>query len=324
MACASAHIMEASVRLTSSRILATAAAVALTVGIGSAIAAEGEPDAVEAADELVVGAADEELVERLLVIEADLPAPLPSSAELAADGVDALLTGSFTSARSTFDSMEDQLRDLFVDADDATTEIGEAVASVAHGLLLERQGLLVLEETDQSDETRPLDVSDARDDDGNAIDADGYHGRQTTALRILLESRELQRAGYAVLRELPKGVDENGVLAARWVQLVDYRDGTEVQLRQVAATESEQLLVEVARYDAPLGVAQSLGVAYVCVDRVAYELLAEAPESERIAASITLPDEDCSETARLAGLPLSEQVAVDELLDGVETAVGTG
>ena len=195
---------------------------------------------------------------------------------------------------------------------------------MTHGLLLERQALLVLEETDGSEDVRPLDVSDARDEDGTAIDADGLYGRQVVALDILLGARAEQRAGYEALSTLPPGVDDQATFAARHLELLDYRDGTEVVLRDVASTESTQMLVEVERYTAPIGVAQAVGVTYVCVDRVAYSALADAPEIERLAGSIAMPDEECRAAARLAGLPLSEQVAVDPMLDGVETAVGAG
>lgn len=302
--------------------MAVVGVAALTVGIGSAIAAESD---VAGDDEaLVVSAADDELVQRLLALEPDLPEVLPSSATLADDGVDALLTGSFTSARSTFDAVEEQLRQLFIDADDASTGAGDAVSDVAYGLLLERQAMLVLEETDGSDSTRPLDVSDARDDAGNAIDADGPYGSLQTALEILLDGRELQRSGYEVLADLPAGVDENGVFGDRYAALLDYRDATEVTLREIASTDSVQLLVGIERYDAPIGVAHSLGVTYVCVDREAYLELDDATDVARIAGSIVQPDAACRDAARVAGLSLSEQVAVDELLDGVATAVGTG
>ena len=301
--------------------MAMVAGAAMTVGIGSAIAAEsGQDEPVE----VVVAAADEGLVEQLLVLEGEVPAPLPTTAELAADGVDALLTGSFTSARSTFDQLESDLRALYVAADESTSPVGDAIASVTYGLLLERQALTVLEETDGSDEERPLDVSDARDDDGNAIDADGLYGRLAIGLDVLLEARAHQREGYGVLAGLPAAADENAVFRARHLELLDYEDGTEVQLREVASAASTQLLVEIERYDAPLGVAHSVGVTYVCVDREAYAALADADEVTRLAGSVEWPDADCREAARLAGLTLDEQVAVDPLLDGIETAVGTG
>lgn len=301
--------------------MAVVAGAALAAGIGSAIAAESGLDEPV---ELAVAGVDEQLVTQLLALESELPAPLPTTAELAADGVDALLTGSFTSARSTFDAVESDLRTLYVTADDAGTPVGDAVASVTFGLLLERQALTVLEETDLSDGTRPLDLSDARDDDGNAIDADGLMGRLHIGLDILFEARGLQRSGYAVLADVPVGVDENSVFAARHQELLAYEDGTEVELREVASSPAEQLLVEVSRFDAPTGVAHSVGVTYVCVDREAYTALADASDVQRVAGAIAWPDEDCREAARAAGLTLVEQVTGDPLLDGVETAVGTG
>lgn len=306
---------------SSKHVAAFVGVAVLTVGIGSAIAAESEP-VTEDVPVVAVGADDEELTARLLELEPQIPAPLPTSADLAEDGVDALLTGSFTSSRSTFDALEDDLRSLFVDGDDATTAVGDAVSAVAHGLLLERQAMLVLEETDASDQIRPLDVSDTRDDRDNAIDADGLYGREITALNILDEARELQVTGYDTLADLD--VEGADVFADRYASLVSYEDGVGLQLREVAGRESEQLLVEIDRYDSPIGIAHSVGVTYVCVNREAYMELADAPVVERLTGSVEVPDADCRESARVAGLSLSEQVAVDELMDGVETAVGTG
>lgn len=318
------------------RVVAVAAAVALTAGIGSAIAAESDGEPVVPEDEAVAGdaeegvgdedvpvaAGDEALVERLLEIEPDLPAPLPSAVERSSDLVDGMLTGSFTSSRSTLDSLQDQLRGLYVDGEEAGTAIGGAVSQVAHGLLLERQAMVILEDTDATTETRPLDLSDARDDDGNAIDADGLHGWETAGLEILFDARDLQHDGYETLSLAEVAGRE--VFADRAAQLVADRDGTGIALREVAAADSGQMLLEVERYDAPVGVAHARGVTFVCVDRKQYASLQGEPPSVRVAASVEVPDQACRDAARLAGLPLSEQILVDPLMEGVETEVGTG
>lgn len=307
-------------RSSSMRVVAVIGAGALAVGIGSALATEGD----DADETVVVTASDDELIERLLEIEEQLPPPLPSTVDLNRDNIDVQLAGSFSSARSTFDALEGDLRALFVDADEADSTVAEAIADVTFGLLTERQALTVLEETDPLDEARPLDATDARDDDDNAIDADGLYGRLQTGLDILLEARELQRAGYDVLADLPEGADDAGVFDDRLAALTAYRDTTGIRLRTIASQPTEQLFVVVERFEAPLGVAHVLGVTYVCVDREAYFALADASPVERIAGSVEPADAACTQAAQTAGLSLSEQVAVDDLLDGVETAVGTG
>lgn len=298
------------------RIIGLLAVAGLIAALGSALAAEGDG---EEADAIAVSDEDQALVDALLALQDDLPELLPSEAQLAANDLDPVLFGSFTSARSTLDRLEDDIRQLFIDGDEAGTAVGDAVSAVARGLLMERQGYLVLEESDGSTNPRPLDSSNAQDSDGIAIDADGLLGLETIGVDLLLEGRELQRAGYDVLADIEGG---DPALADRLEELRAYEDEVGVTLRVVTSDSGDELLVPAARYDAPIGVARATSVSYVCVDRELYLALSDLPLEERIAGSREeVPGEECSAIARRAGLALEDQQA---LLDGTtETGDGT-
>lgn len=301
------------------RVIALAGVAALAAMIGSAFAAEGDaaasaPSGGEAA-----------FIDRLLDLEAARPELLPTAVEDAETSDDPRLIGSFTSARSTFDDIEDELRQLFVDSESVRTEVAMAVNTVTFGLLLEHQALEILEQAQDSTNPRPLDSSDLRDDDGVAIDADGLEGQRTIGINLLLDARAVQLAGYRVLGDPDVAGVDQFQFEVRLLELEAYADVVEPDLIAAAGRQYEQMLVPVTRYDAPLGVGYAVGVSYVCVDREAYLLLADASDAERIAGSLAeTPDPDCEAAARRAGLELEQQVAADPSLDGVKTAVSGG
>lgn len=297
------------------RLIAAVAAAGLAAALGSALAAEGEDDAA-----LVVAGGDEELIDRLLVLEQEIPAPLPSAAELASNELDAVLSGSFTTARTALDQLEPDLRALFVSADEAETAVGDAIADVTSALLLERQALMVLEDADGSADARPIDASDARTEDGVALDADGELGLALVGVDLLLSARTDQAGGYGVLAELTTE-DERDVFDGRAATLVSYVQDVGVDLRRISARESAQILVPTSRFDAPVGVARATAATYACVDRALYLELADSPQAERVAAAaIAPPDPECVEAARRAGLSLDDQQALAETTDADDDA----
>lgn len=290
------------------RMIGLLVAGALVAAIGTAIAAQGDGEEDGAQEEVAVTAGDQELLDRLVDVLDGRPPLVPTEADLASNQLDPVLLGSFTSARSALDALEDDLRQLYIDGDDATTAVGDAVAAVTRGLLLEQQGLLVLEESDGSTNPRPLDASDARNDQGVAIDADGLLGLESIGIDLLIQARELQRRGYEVLDEV-EGADP--VFSQRLEELRTYEDVEGVTLRVVTSAFPDELLVPIQRFDAPIGVARATSATYACVDRFRYLELADLPPAERIAAAIEEPaTQECVDIARRAGLSLEDQQAV--------------
>lgn len=296
------------------RTIGLLVAVGLIVALGSAIAAEGDGEA----DDVSVTAADQELLDRLVTVLGERPELVPTEADLAANQLDPVLLGSFTSARSTLDRLEDDVRQLYIDGDSANTAVGDAVASVARGLLTERQALLVLEESDGSTNPRPLDSSNARNEDGIAIDADGLLGLESVGIDLLIQARDLQRLGLEVLEDV-EGADP--AFAAELDELLVYENDVQRVLRVATSAATDELLVPVDRYDAPIGVPRATSVTYVCVDRLRYLELADLPPAERIAASLEeFPSQECQDIARRAGLSLEDQQALQDAATADEDA----
>lgn len=299
------------------RMIGLLVAAGLVVALGSAIAAEGDGDG----DPVAVTGGDQELVDALVSLHDELPELVPTEADLAANELDPVLLGSFTTARSTLDRLEDDIRQLFIDGDSAGTAVGDAVASVARGLLIERQALIVLEESDGSTNPRPLDSSNARTEDGIAIDADGLLGLESVGIDLLIQARDLQRVGYEVLTDVEAA---DPVLAQRLDELLTYENEVGVVLRIVTSAASDELLVPTDRYDAPIGVPRATSVTYVCVDRERYFALADLPVAERLAGSIEeVPSQECTDIARRAGLSLGDQQALVDADDETDVDVDT-
>lgn len=294
------------------RMIGLLVAAGLVVALGSAIAAEGDGEG----DAVAVTGADQELIDGLLGVQGELPELVPTEADLAANQLDPVLLGSFTTARSTLDRLEDDIRQLFINGDAANTAVGDAVAAVARGLLIERQGLLVLEESDGSTNPRPLDSSNARTEDGIAIDADGLLGLESVGIDLLIQGRDLQRAGYEVLAEVESA---DPAFAERLDELLTYEDEVGITLRIATSAATDELLVPTDRYDAPIGVPRATSVSYVCVDRAQYLALADLPRAERIAGSVEeVPSQECADIARRAGLSLEDQQALADTEDAVD------
>lgn len=287
---------------TSSRVtaglLATAAAAA-AIGIATA------QDEGEATDVTATGA-DVQLVERLLELEADLPPQVPDEVLVDEEEADASLDGAFGEARISFDAIEGELRQLFVEADDANTAVGDAVASVTSGLLLERQAVIALEEADDLDVARPVDSSDATNAAGLAIDADDPTGLTLIGVDLLLDARLRQLVGYDVLRLLDDQ-DPSGVFDERFDEVDAYDDSVDPLLRAAVGLPSDQLVVAVDRFDAPVGEARATASQYVCVDRAVYlEAIAAGQDTATatVAAAVE-PDDACEAALEVAEQPLS-------------------
>lgn len=302
------------------RALVLLVAAGVLAAIGSALAVEGEGGEGQD-DPIAVTEADQQLLDRLLALGPELPPLLPTEADLAANRLDGVLLGSFASARSTLERLEDDVRQLFIDGDEADTAVGDAVASVARGLLIEQQAYLVLEQSDGSTNPRPLDSSNVRTDDGLAIDADGLLGIESIGIDLLIQARDLERAGYEVLAAVE---DTDPAFDERLEELRRYEEEVGVTLRVITSANTDELLVPAERYDAPIGVPRAVSVTYVCVDRAEYLLLADLPQEERVAASLEeVPGPECVELARRAGLSLEDQQAAQDAPDD-DDAAGDG
>jgi hypothetical protein len=265
-------------------LLAGAAAVA-AIGVASA-----QDDGADAeAPPLTAEGADAELLDRLLDIEADRPPFAPDAVLVDPEVADATLDGAFGEARIALDALEGELQTLFVDADDAGTPTGAAIALVTNGLLLEREAVTVLEEADDLDVARPVDSSDATDANGLAIDADDPTGTTLVGVDLLLDARLRQLSGYLLLADL------DDLLADRYDTLEDYALEVDPLLREAVGLPADQLVVTVDRFDAPVGQARAAAASFVCVNRTVYlaAISNGSTTQEATALAATEPDDGC-------------------------------
>ena len=287
--------MQTSIRVAAG--LLACAAAATVIGVAAAQDGDGQLEAT---------GADADLVDRLLEIEPDLPGLVPDQVEVDDEVADATLDGAFGQARIALDAVEADLRQLFVDADDAGTAVGDAVSDVTRGLLLEREAIIALEQADDLDVERPVDSSDETNENDVAIDADDPAGLTLIGVDLLLDARMRELAGYELLATLGDDVDPTGTFADRADDLREYADTTDPLLRAAVGLETDQLLVAVGRFDAPVGEARATATEYVCVERETYLAAIAAGESVATAtlAAATDPNEACQATAEAAGAPL--------------------
>jgi hypothetical protein len=264
------------------------------LGVGGAVAQQD-------AEQPTGGAADGDLIERLGALEAHLPDTLvPTAVTIDVDESWGSLDGDPAGVRALLDTVEGELRTLFIDADDADGDVADAVALVSRGWLDIWHGAEELAIADRHDLAFPLDASD---DDGVATDADELRGRIETGLRLVLQGQDRLLKGYTVLREVAPGPAEvQARFDARAVDAEDFDTDLRPQILALLSDRSTSVWVAVQRFDTDLpGVdPRAKAIELVCVDRerlreaggvVTPELVAElAADTPERADCPDLPD----------------------------------
>ncbi len=250
-------------------LTAGATAVVAALGVGGAVAQQdGEEPATTG------GGDPTALVERLGELEPQLPDPiLPTAVTVDDDQTWGDVQGDAAGLQAVLDTLEPDLRSLFIDGDEADGEVADAVSTVARGWLDLWQGAGYLADADSHDLAFPIDASDA---DGVATDADELRGSIEAGLELILQGRARLLEGYTVLRET--GPAEPNVQAgfdARAAAEEDFDADLRPQLKVMLSQRSTSVWVAVERFDTDLpGVEpRAKAVQIVCVDR---ELLREA------------------------------------------------
>ncbi len=274
------------------RVVSTLAAVAtlaiVTVGMGVALA-QSDGDAA-------TGASPQALLERLGALEPQLPAdPPPIGAELSADTTWGTLEGDATSVRAVLDTLEPDLRALYVDADDADGDVAEAVASVALGWLDVWTGTSSIATAESHDLAFPVGTTD---DQGVATGADELRGEIEVGLDLLLLGRARHLEGYGALSEL--GEAEPAIQRAfdeRARAAEDYDAEVRPVIAAMLSDLSPSVLVPVERFDtdAPGVQSRATSVGVVCVDRAALEELGGVATPEVLAQLEEIERDDCAD-----------------------------
>lgn len=288
-------------RRSMTSITAVAVAAAVALGVGGAIAEDGA---------VPTGTGPQDLLERLDALEDDLPQEIfPTAVTLDAETSFATFAGDATSTHAVLDTMETDLRGLFIDADDADGEVAAAIALVAQGWLDVWTGSASIGAAESNDLQFPMEATDGL---GAAAGADQLRGSYETGLQLVLQGRARHLEGYGALQEqhpaapaIQARLDDR----ARWSRTFDEEVRPRVLVALSGATSS--ILVPVERFvtDAPGVRSRASSVTMMCVDRAGYEAL----------------DPDLGGDDRLAALAAAEVQRADctTIVDGPDDASGS-
>jgi hypothetical protein len=245
-------------------VLAVTACVAIglaAIGVGGAVAQQDDETAAPAADPTA-------LVERLGELEPLLPDTiLPTTVTIDPEATGGEFGGDAAGLRATLDTVEDDLRQLFIDADDSGGEVADAISIIARGWLDIWHGAERLAEADAHDLAFPLDTET---DQGVATGADELRGHTEAGLELILQGQARHLEGYTVLRdEAPAEAAVQASFDARAVAAEDFDTDLRPELLALLSQRSTGVLIAVDRFDTDLpGVEpRATSTSYVCIDR---------------------------------------------------------
>jgi hypothetical protein len=237
-----------------------------------ALAAIGVTGALAQSDDAATGTSDTALLERLDTLDPDLPIALPpQDVDFSATESGGELIGEATSTRAILDLVEPDLRALFVDADDASGPVADAVALVARGWLDVWTGTAALSTAEGHDLAFP---TEATDEFGVATGADELRGSIEVGLELVLHGSERLLAGYQGLTDANAGdAAQQAMIDARTASFEQYDDEVAPQLAAYLGEPAPSVLVPVDRFetDAPGVRSRATALTLTCVDREALE-----------------------------------------------------
>jgi len=271
-------------------LTAAGLAVLAMVGVGAAVAVAQSDDAA------TTGTTPDALLERLDDLEADLPGnPPPLGAVLSADTTWGTVQGDATSARAVLDTLEPELRQLFIDADDADGDVAEGVALVARGWLDIWTGTTALAVAESADLAFPIGTTDEL---GVATGADELRGQIEVGLDLLLQGRARHLAGYGLLSELGEAPLEAQLRLDDRAGAAETFDA-EVRplLTRLLSQPDPSVLVTTDRFDtdSPGVRSRATAMTVVCVDREALEELGGTASEEALAQLEDVDRIDCED-----------------------------
>lgn len=274
-------------RRTVMSMTVVAAAAAAVLGVGAAVAQD---------DAAPMGTDPAALLERLDELELALPVDIaPTDVDLDESTTWGTLSGDATSVRAVLDTLEPDLRRLFVDADDADGEVAAAVALVARGWLDVWTGTAAIGAAESNDLAFPMDATDAL---GVAAGADELRGSIETGLELVLQGRDRHLEGYHALRELDQAEPQaQGRIVDRANAATTFEEELRPDVVALLSQPSTMVLVPTERFvtDAPGVRSRAASVTVVCVDRDELEA-AGGVATEEVLATLTqldLDDEAC-------------------------------
>lgn len=269
-------------------LTAAGVAVLAMIGVGAAVA--------QSEDGTTTGSSPDALLERLDALEADLPSEVPP------DGVGVsdtrtwgTLQGDATSVRAILDTLEPELRQLFIDADDAEGDVADGVALVARGWLDIWTGTTSIAVAESADLAFPIGTTDAA---GVATGADELRGPIEVGLELLLQGQARHLDGYGLLREIGEAPLEAQLrLDARASDAEAFDQQVRPDVVTMLSEQSASVLVPTDRFetDAPGVRSRATSMTAVCVDREALEELGGTATEEVLALLEAVDRTDCDE-----------------------------
>jgi hypothetical protein len=266
---------------------------AAMLGVTSAGAQQDEDDAPEAAPQ---GTDPATLLERLDALDLELPGTTPPvDVEVGPETTWGTLEGDPGSVRAVLETLESDLRRLFVDADDADGPVADAIATVARGWLDVWQGTAALATWETHDLAFPREAVDAA---GIATGADELYGQAEKGLELVLLGRGRHLEGYGALVELAEATpDAQARIDVRASEAAAFDEEIRPRLALLLSRSSTGVLVAVERFEtsAPGVEPRATSLELVCVDRALFETLGPTPTPEELDAAIAAtPDRvDC-------------------------------
>ncbi|MFP4635392.1 MAG: hypothetical protein ACLFRD_05995 [Nitriliruptoraceae bacterium] len=268
--------------------LVAVAGVLAVLGV-TAAAAQSDDDG-DATD----GDPPDELLTRLGELEADLPEDGPvGDVVLEEDVTWGELVGDATSVRSQLDTLEPELRSLFIDADEAEGDVAEAVAAVARGWLDHWTGAASIATAESHDLDFPVDTTDDLD---VATGADELRGSIEVGMELALRGHARHLAGYGDLRELDEAEPE---LQSRLDERAEAAETYDAEVRPRAvlmlSQQTTSVMVPVTRFEsgAPGVESRASSVEVVCVDRQQLEELGGVVTEETLPELEPVDRDDC-------------------------------
>ncbi len=270
-------------------LTAAGLAVLAMVGVGAAVAQSDDATAA-------TGTTPDALLERLDALEADLPNnPPPLGAQLSADTTWGTVEGDATSVRAVLDTLEPELRQLFIDADDADGDVAEGVALVARGWLDIWTGTTALAVAESADLAFPIDTTDEL---GVATGADELRGDMEVGLELLLLGRARHLEGYGLLRDLGEApLDAQLRIDDRASSAEAYDAEVRPLITRMLSHPDPSVLVTTDRFDtdSPGVRSRAMSMSVVCVDREALEELGGTASEEVLAQLEDVDRIDCED-----------------------------
>lgn len=240
------------------------------------------------------GASDEELIDRLVAIEEQLPTLPPTEVIIDPEQTWAEFSGDFTGAQVALDTVADEARDLYISAEESGGVVAEAVADAARALLVMREGYTQLAAWETNDLAFPLDSAD---DGGVSTGADELYGAAEVGLALVLDARERSLPAYALLRDAEAADDaERRFLEDRYQAALDFDRTTKPDIHRALSYDTTQVMVTVSRFvtTAPGVEPRAKVMRVVCIDREAYSTAEVVPGDQAgLAALLTDPADDC-------------------------------